>query len=137
MSFFYGWMIFYWVWWIVWFLFVGMFIVWILWGWIVCEFVICVLVVFIVVCVLWMFIFGGVVIDMLNVGGVEGVKVIVIDVYKFEGVLFGFLKELFFYSIVVLIVLVLIVIFFVISLDLGLLVIDMIIVGGKMDVFLV
>ncbi|GAB5438749.1 MAG: hypothetical protein FalmKO_38740 [Falsiruegeria mediterranea] len=63
----------------------------------------------------------------------EGVKATVIDSYKPEGALFGFLKELSLYSIVAPISLVLIVIFFVTSSDSGSLVIDTITAGGKMD----
>ncbi|MEM8647798.1 MAG: BCCT family transporter, partial [Pseudomonadota bacterium] len=81
----------------------------------------------------WMSTFGGAAIDMLNAGGAEGVKATVIDSYKPEGSLFGFLKELPLYSIVAPISLVLVVIFFVTSSDSGSLVIDTITAGGKMD----
>ena len=37
---------------------------------------------------------------MLNAGGAEGVKATVIDSYAPEGALFGFLKELPFYSVI-------------------------------------
>ena len=67
---------------------------------------------------------------MLNAGGAEGVKATVIDAYKPEGALFGFLKELPGYAIVSPIALVLIVIFFVTSSDSGSLVIDTITAGG-------
>ena len=56
-----------------------------------------------------------------------------IDGYAPEGALFGFLKELPFYSVVAPISLGLIVIFFVTSSDSGSLVIDTITAGGKLD----
>ena len=68
-----------------------------------------------------------------DAGGAEGVKATVIDSYKPEGALFGFLQELPLYSIISPIALVLIVIFFVTSSDSGSLVIDTITAGGKMD----
>jgi len=132
-SFFHGWTTFYWAWWIAWSPFVGMFIARISKGRTVREFMICALLAPTAVCALWMSTFGGAAIDMLNAGGAEGVKATVIDAYKPEGALFGFLKELPLYSIVSPIALVLIIIFFVTSSDSGSLVIDTITAGGKMD----
>ncbi|MBO9402828.1 BCCT family transporter [Shimia sp. R9_3] len=132
-SFFHGWTTFYWAWWIAWSPFVGMFIARISKGRTVREFVLCALIAPTAVCALWMSTFGGAAIDMLNAGGAEGVKATVIDAYKPEGALFGFLKELPLYSVVAPISLVLIVIFFVTSSDSGSLVIDTITAGGKMD----
>ena len=132
-SFFHGWTTFYWAWWISWSPFVGMFIARISRGRTVREFVLCALIAPTLVCALWMSTFGGAAIDMLNAGGAEGVRATVIDAYKPEGALFGFLKELPLYSIVAPISLVLIIIFFVTSSDSGSLVIDTITAGGKMD----
>ncbi|MEM1161835.1 MAG: BCCT family transporter [Pseudomonadota bacterium] len=132
-SFFHGWTTFYWAWWIAWSPFVGMFIARISKGRTVREFVLCALIAPTLVCALWMSTFGGAAIDMLNQGGAEGVKATVIDSYKPEGALFGFLQELPLYSIISPIALVLIVIFFVTSSDSGSLVIDTITAGGKMD----
>ena len=132
-SFFHGWTTFYWAWWIAWSPFVGMFIARISKGRTVREFILCALIAPTLVCALWMSTFGGAAIDMLNAGGAEGVKATVIDAYKPEGALFGFLKELPLYSIIAPIALVLIVIFFVTSSDSGSLVIDTITAGGKMD----
>ncbi|MEM8687422.1 MAG: BCCT family transporter [Pseudomonadota bacterium] len=132
-SYFHGWTTFYWAWWIAWSPFVGMFIARISKGRTVREFVLCALIAPTLVCALWMSTFGGAAIDMLNAGGAEGVKATVIDSYKPEGSLFGFLKELPLYSIVAPISLVLVVIFFVTSSDSGSLVIDTITAGGKMD----
>ncbi|MEM9059896.1 MAG: BCCT family transporter [Pseudomonadota bacterium] len=132
-SFFHGWTTFYWAWWIAWSPFVGMFIARISKGRTVREFVLCALIAPTLVCALWMSTFGGAAIDMLNAGGAEGVKATVIDSYKPEGALFGFLKELPLYSIISPIALVLIVVFFVTSSDSGSLVIDTITAGGKMD----
>ncbi|MEM0989103.1 MAG: BCCT family transporter, partial [Pseudomonadota bacterium] len=132
-SFFHGWTTFYWAWWIAWSPFVGMFIARISKGRTVREFVLCALIAPTLVCALWMSTFGGAAIDMLNAGGAEGVRATVIDAYKPEGALFGFLKELPLYSIVAPIALVLIVVFFVTSSDSGSLVIDTITAGGKMD----
>ncbi|MEM9242137.1 MAG: BCCT family transporter [Pseudomonadota bacterium] len=132
-SYFHGWTTFYWAWWIAWSPFVGMFIARISKGRTVREFILCALIAPTLVCALWMSTFGGAAIDMLNAGGAEGVKATVIDAYKPEGALFGFLKELPGYAIVSPIALVLIVIFFVTSSDSGSLVIDTITAGGKMD----
>lgn len=132
-SYFHGWTTFYWAWWIAWSPFVGMFIARISKGRTVREFVLCALIAPTLVCALWMSTFGGAAIDMLNAGSAEGVKATVIDAYKPEGALFGFLKELPLYSIVAPVSLVLIVIFFVTSSDSGSLVIDTITAGGKMD----
>ena len=132
-SYFHGWTTFYWAWWIAWSPFVGMFIARISKGRTVREFVLCALIAPTAVCALWMSTFGGAAIDMINEGGAPGVVATVIDSYKPEGALFGFLKELPLYSIVAPIALVLIVIFFVTSSDSGSLVIDTITAGGKMD----
>jgi BCCT family betaine/carnitine transporter len=132
-SFFHGWTTFYWAWWIAWSPFVGMFIARISRGRTVREFVLCALIAPTAVCALWMSTFGGAAIDMLNAGGAEGVRATVIDSYAPEGALFGFLRELPFYSIVAPVSLVLIVIFFVTSSDSGSLVIDTITAGGKLD----
>ena len=132
-SFFHGWTTFYWAWWIAWSPFVGMFIARISKGRTVREFVLCALIAPTLVCALWMSTFGGAAIDMLNAGGAEGVRATVIDAYKPEGALFGFLKELPLYNIVAPVALILIVIFFVTSSDSGSLVIDTITAGGKMD----
>ncbi len=132
-SYFHGWTTFYWAWWIAWSPFVGMFIARISRGRTVREFVLCALIAPTAVCALWMSTFGGAAIDMLNAGGAEGVRATVIDGYAPEGALFGFLKELPFYSVVAPISLGLIVIFFVTSSDSGSLVIDTITAGGKLD----
>ena len=140
-SFFHGWTTFYWAWWIAWSPFVGMFIARISRGRTVREFILCALIAPTLVCALWMSTFGGAAIDMLNAGGAEGVRATVIDSYKPEGALFGFLKELPLYNIVAPIALILIVIFLsafglagiTISSDSGSLVIDTITAGGKMD----
>jgi BCCT family betaine/carnitine transporter len=132
-SYFHGWTTFYWAWWIAWSPFVGMFIARISKGRTVREFVLCALIAPTLVCALWMSTFGGAAIDMLNVGGAEGVRATVIDSYKPEGALFGLLKELPLYEVVAPVALVLIVIFFVTSSDSGSLVIDTITAGGKMD----
>ncbi|MFY0617417.1 BCCT family transporter [Shimia sp.] len=132
-SFFHGWTTFYWAWWIAWSPFVGMFIARISKGRTVREFVLCALIAPTAVCALWMSTFGGAAIDLLNAGAAEGVRATVIDSYKPEGALFGFLKELPLYPIVAPIALVLIIIFFVTSSDSGSLVIDTITAGGKMD----
>lgn len=86
-----------------------------------------------VICALWVSTLGGAAIDMLNIGGGEGVKATVIDGYAPEGALFGFLKELPPYGIAAPTALILIVVFFVTSSDSGSLVIDTITAGGKMD----
>ncbi len=132
-SFFHGWTTFYWAWWIAWSPFVGMFIARISKGRTVREFVLCALIAPTLVCALWMSTFGGAAIDMLNAGSAEDVRATVIDSYRPEGALFGFLKELPLYGIISPIALILVVIFFVTSSDSGSLVIDTITAGGKMN----
>ncbi|MBT0957481.1 BCCT family transporter [Alphaproteobacteria bacterium KMM 3653] len=132
-SFFHGWTTFYWAWWISWSPFVGMFIARISKGRTVREFLLCALIAPTLVCAFWMSTFGGAAIDMLNAGGAEGVRATVIDAYKPEGALFGFLSELPLYGIVAPVSLLLIIIFFVTSSDSGSLVIDTITAGGKLD----
>ncbi|MEO0363807.1 MAG: BCCT family transporter, partial [Pseudomonadota bacterium] len=132
-SFFHGWTTFYWAWWIAWSPFVGMFIARISKGRTVREFVLCALIAPTLVCALWMSTFGGAAIDMMNAGGAEVVTANVVESYKPEMALFGFLQELPLYSIIAPISLLLIIIFFVTSSDSGSLVIDTITAGGKMD----
>jgi BCCT family betaine/carnitine transporter len=132
-SYFHGWTTFYWAWWIAWSPFVGMFIARISRGRTVREFVLCVLIAPTLVCALWMSTFGGAAIDMINLGGGQGITAVVVDSYKPEISLFRFLDQLPLYSFIAPISLVLIIIFFVTSSDSGSLVIDTITAGGKMD----
>ena len=132
-SFFHGWTTFYWAWWIAWSPFVGMFIARISKGRTVREFIIFVLVAPTSVCALWMTVFGGAAIDMIEAGTGQGMVAVIVDSYKPEISLFRLLDQLPLYNIIAPITLVLIVIFFVTSSDSGSLVIDTITAGGKVD----
>lgn len=129
-GFLYDWIVFYWVWWIFWLLFVGMFIVRVFYGCSVCEFFIVVLLVFILVIVVWMVIFGGFGLYQI----INGIGEFVNGVGEFFLVLFQMLVELLLIVIIFFLVIVLVLVFFIIFFDFGFLVIDFIIVGGKLDV---
>lgn len=133
-SFFHGWTTFYWAWVISWSPFVGMFIARISKGRTVREFMVCVLVAPTLVCALWMTVFGGAAIDLVESGVKgQGIYEVIVESYKPETSLFRLLAELPLYSIVAPVSLLLIVIFFVTSSDSGSLVVDTITAGGKVD----
>ena len=133
-SFFHGWTTFYWAWWISWSPFVGMFIARISRGRTVREFIACVLFAPTVVCALWMTVFGGAALDMIEQGTAgQGIYAVVVDTYQPQLSLFRLLDQLPLYSIIAPLSLLLIIIFFVTSSDSGSLVVDTITAGGKMD----
>lgn len=123
-----GWTAFYWAWWISWSPFVGMFIARVSRGRTVREFIVSVLVVPSLACVLWMTVFGQTAISQLVQDGYQAVVGAQLPLQ-----LFMMLEALPLAQISSLIAIILVVVFFVTSSDSGLLVIDVISAGGKVD----
>ncbi|MCW8334776.1 BCCT family transporter [Vibrio sp. SCSIO 43135] len=129
-TWFQGWTVFYWAWWVSWSPFVGMFIARVSKGRTVREFLTAVLLVPTAVTVIWMSVFGGMAIDQVinNVGqlGSEGLTDVSLAMFQMFDVLpFG--------SVLSIIAVVLVLVFFITSSDSGSLVIDSITAGGKVD----
>ena len=131
-DFMHGWTTFYWAWWISWSPFVGMFIARVSRGRTVREFVICVLIIPMLVCVLWMNAFGGTAVSQFLSDGYTGVTETV-SAWTPELSLFRMLEPMPLAGITSFIGIVLVIVFFVTSSDSGSLVIDTITAGGKMD----
>ena len=129
-TWFHGWTVFYWAWWISWSPFVGMFIARVSRGRTVREFVTAVLIVPPVVTLVWMSTFGGGGIDQVRNGigalGSEGLT-------DTSLALFQMLENLPFAAITSFAGIVLVLVFFITSSDSGSLVIDSITSGGKLD----
>lgn len=130
-GFFHGWTTFYWAWWISWSPFVGMFIARISKGRTVREFVLCVLIIPMLVCALWMSVFGGTAIHQIA-GGYQGVADTITS-WTPELSLFAMLEGLPLVQLSSFAGIVLVIVFFVTSSDSGSLVIDTITAGGKID----
>ena len=128
-TFFHGWTIFYWAWWISWSPFVGMFIARISKGRTVRTFVTAVLLVPTLVSILWMTVFGGTGLEQVqnNVGDLAN------GISDSSLTLFQMLENLPLSNITSFIAIVLVLVFFVTSSDSGSLVIDSITAGGKLD----
>ena len=128
-TFYHGWTVFYWAWWISWSPFVGMFIAWASKGRTVREFLIAVLLIPTMVTVVWMTAFGG---SGLNqVVGQDGQLADGITVVALS--LFYMLENLPQTTVTSFIGIVLVLVFFITSSDSGSLVIDSIPAGGKLD----
>lgn len=124
-----GWILLYWGWWLFWLFFVGLFIVCILCGCIICEFVCGVLFVLVGFILLWMMVFGDIVIYMvLQEGFIQLVEVVNQDSLV---VLFVFFEYFLLGSVILLVVVLMVVVFFVILVDFGVLVVDMLVFSGK------
>ncbi|QOC21752.1 BCCT family transporter [Wenzhouxiangella sp. AB-CW3] len=129
-TFYHGWTIFFWAWWISWSPFVGMFIARVSRGRTVREFMTAVLIVPTVVTVFWMSAFGG-----------NGINQVVQDVGALasDGItdsslaLFQMLENLPFTAITSFLAICLVLVFFITSSDSGSLVLDSITAGGKTD----
>ncbi|WP_020680003.1 BCCT family transporter [Marinobacterium rhizophilum] len=128
-TWFHGWTVFYWAWWVSWSPFVGMFIARVSRGRTVREFLTAVLLVPTLVTAIWMGAFGGTAIEQAQSGvgalanGIGDVSLAMFQM--FENMPLSMLMS----SVAVLLVLV----FFVTSADSGSLVIDSITSGGKTD----
>ena len=129
-TWFHGWTVFYWAWWISWSPFVGMFIARISKGRTVREFMTAVLIVPTLVTVLWMSTFGGQAIDQVINGvgslGANGITEVPLAMFQmFDALPFS--------SLLSVTAIVLVMVFFITSSDSGSLVIDNITSGGKID----
>ncbi|MGJ3257886.1 MAG: BCCT family transporter [Alcanivorax sp.] len=128
-SWFHGWTVFYWAWWISWSPFVGMFIARISKGRTVREFITAVLLVPTIITIIWMSAFGGAGLDQ----AINGVGELAGGVNDASLALFQMLENLPWTGIMSFMGIVLVLVFFVTSSDSGSLVIDSITAGGKLD----
>ncbi|PID54836.1 MAG: glycine/betaine ABC transporter [Gammaproteobacteria bacterium] len=128
-SFYHGWTIFYWAWWISWSPFVGMFIARVSRGRTLRQFILAVLIIPTLVTTVWMSTFGGSGIDQ----AVNGVGELANGITDSSLALFQMLDQLPLANISSFIAIVLVLVFFVTSSDSGSLVIDSVTAGGKVD----
>ena len=128
-SWFHGWTVFYWAWWISWSPFVGMFIARISKGRTVREFITAVLLVPTLVTALWMSAFGGTALDQAQ----NGVGALANGIGEVSLAMFQMLENLPLSSLSSAIGVLLVLVFFITSSDSGSLVIDNITAGGKVD----
>jgi BCCT family betaine/carnitine transporter len=129
-TWFHGWTVFYWAWWISWSPFVGMFIARVSSGRTVREFITAVLLIPTLITVVWMSGFGGAALEQVKAGvgalGQEGLTDTSLAMFQmFEGLPLT--------NIISFLAIVLVLVFFVTSSDSGSLVIDSITAGGKTD----
>ena len=129
-TWFHGWTVFYWAWWISWSPFVGMFIARVSKGRTVREFVTAVLIIPTLITVLWMSAFGGSGIDQIqnDIGALASEGITDTSLAMFQ-----MLENLPLAAITSFIAIVLVLVFFITSSDSGSLVIDSITSGGKID----
>ena len=128
-TWFHGWTVFYWAWWVSWSPFVGMFIARISKGRTVREFITAVLLVPTVVTTLWMAAFGGTALEQAK----NGVGALSNGIGEVSLAMFQMLENLPLSGITSAIGILLVLVFFVTSSDSGSLVIDSITAGGKVD----
>ncbi|PAV26515.1 glycine/betaine ABC transporter [Tamilnaduibacter salinus] len=129
-TWFHGWTVFYWAWWISWSPFVGMFIARVSKGRTVREFITAVLIIPTVITIVWMSGFGGMALEQVKNGvgvlGSEGLTDVSLAMFQaFENIALS--------SIVSFVAIVLVLVFFITSSDSGSLVIDSITAGGKIE----
>ena len=129
-TWFHGWTVFYWAWWISWSPFVGMFIARVSSGRTVREFITAVLLIPTLITVVWMSGFGGSALEQVQAGfgalGEDGLTDTSLAMFQmFEGLPLT--------NIISFLAIVLVLVFFVTSSDSGSLVIDSITAGGKTD----
>lgn len=127
-SWFHGWTIFYWAWWISWSPFVGMFIARVSKGRTIREFLLAVLVLPTIVAVVWFSSFGTTAIDQVQ----NGVGALPSGIKDVSLVLFQMLEQLPLAQVSSMVAILLLIVFFVTSSDSGSLVIDSITAGGKL-----
>ena len=128
-TWFHGWTVFYWAWWISWSPFVGMFIARVSKGRTVREFITAVLLIPTVITIIWMGAFGGVALEqaMNGVGALAG------GIGDVSLAMFQMLDNLPLAELTSFLGIILVLVFFVTSSDSGSLVIDSITAGGKLD----
>jgi len=128
-TFYHGWTVFYWAWWISWSPFVGMFIARISKGRTVRQFIVAVLLVPTLVTMVWMSVFGGSALDQATneIGALaDGIGTVSLAMFQM-------LENLPIGAITSFVAIVLVLVFFITSSDSGSLVIDSITAGGKID----
>ncbi|WP_221796114.1 BCCT family transporter [Oceanobacter mangrovi] len=128
-TWYHGWTVFYWAWWISWSPFVGMFIARISKGRTVREFMTAVLIVPTLITIIWMGVFGGTALEQATTGVgqlANGISNVSLSMFQmFENMpMTGAISFL---------AIVLVLTFFVTSSDSGSLVVDSITTGGKLD----
>lgn len=128
-TFYHGWTVFYWAWWISWSPFVGMFIARISRGRTVREFIISVMLVPSLVTAIWMTVFGQSGLSQYR----DQVGDLANGVSDASLSLFQMLANLPFATLTSILAIVLVLVFFITSSDSGSLVIDTITAGGKLD----
>lgn len=128
-TFYHGWTIFYWAWWMSWSPFVGMFIARVSRGRTIRQFLLAVLLIPTLVTTVWMASFGGSGVDQV----VQGVGALAGGLTESSLALFQMLENLPFATISSFLAIILVLVFFVTSSDSGSLVIDSITAGGKVD----
>ncbi|MDR5868569.1 BCCT family transporter [Halomonas koreensis] len=128
-TWFHGWTVFYWAWWISWSPFVGMFIARVSRGRTVREFLMAVLLVPTLVTVVWMSAFGGNALAQ----SAGGVGALADGIGEVSLAMFQMLEHLPLTTLTSTMAIVLVLVFFITSSDSGSLVIDNITAGGKTD----
>ena len=128
-TFYHGWTVFYWAWWISWSPFVGMFIARVSRGRTVREFLIAVLLIPTAVTIVWMTAFGIVGVEQVQ----QGVGELAGGITNVALALFQMLANMPLATITSVLGIVLVLVFFVTSSDSGSLVVDSITAGGKLD----
>ncbi|NWO04438.1 MAG: BCCT family transporter [Alteromonadaceae bacterium] len=129
-TWFHGWTVFYWAWWISWSPFVGMFIARVSKGRTVREFVTAVLIIPTVITIVWMSSFGGAALEQIQ----QGIGVLAQDgLTEVPLATFQMFEQLPMTGILSFVGIVLVLVFFVTSSDSGSLVVDSITAGGKTD----
>ncbi len=128
-TFYHGWTVFYWAWWISWSPFVGMFIARISKGRTVRQFIVAVLLVPTLVTMVWMSVFGGSALDQATneIGALaDGIGTVSLAMFQM-------LENLPIGAVTSFVAIILVLVFFITSSDSGSLVIDSITAGGKID----
>ncbi len=128
-TWYHGWTVFYWAWWISWSPFVGMFIARVSRGRTVREFLTAVLLVPTLVTIVWMSAFGGTALRQ----SAEGVGELANGIGDVSLAMFHMLEQLPLTTVTSSLAILLVLIFFITSSDSGSLVIDNITAGGKTD----
>ncbi|MBV1790436.1 BCCT family transporter [Marinobacterium sp. D7] len=128
-TWFHGWTVFYWAWWISWSPFVGMFIARISRGRTVREFITAVLLVPTLVTVVWMAVMGGTAMEQAT----NGVGQLANGIGDVSQAMFQMFENLPATTLLSVVGIVLVLVFFITSADSGSLVIDSITAGGKTD----
>lgn len=128
-TWYHGWTVFYWAWWVSWAPFVGMFIARVSRGRTVREFVTAVLLIPTVVTMIWMSVMGGTAIDQAT----HGIGELANGITDASMAMFQMFAQLPLSGVISFIAIVLVLVFFITSFDSGSLVIDSITAGGKSD----